>query len=135
MIVKIIIIGRHINIIILLLKYEIQINRKIIIRHLISRILYLINCYFEFRRNIIYNIVSIFSTHFQINLKDLMYYIIIFYVLFTTIFFGVFHARVALDVTTPVERATTLFGPGELMSVVPASATHQITSVHTCAQN
>jgi len=48
---------------------------------------------------------------------------------FTTVFFGPFHARVALDVTAPIERASALFGPGELVRVVPASAAHQITAV------
>lgn len=48
---------------------------------------------------------------------------------FTTVFFGPFHARVALDVTAPIERAPALFGPGELVRVVPASAAHQITAV------
>lgn len=48
---------------------------------------------------------------------------------FTTVFFGPFHARVALDVTAPIERAPTLFGPGELVRVVPSSATHQVAAV------
>lgn len=48
---------------------------------------------------------------------------------FTTVFFGPFHARVALDVTAPIERASALFGPGELVRVVTASAAHQITAV------
>jgi len=54
---------------------------------------------------------------------------------FTTVFFGPFHARVAFDVTAPIERAPTLFGPGELVRVVTASATHQIAAVRTCGNN
>lgn len=49
---------------------------------------------------------------------------------FTTVFFGPFHARVALDVTAPIECAPALFGPGELVSVVPSSTTQQVTAVH-----
>lgn len=43
-----------------------------------------------------------------------------------------FDARVALDVTTPVERAPALFGPRELMRVVSASAAHKVTAVRAC---
>lgn len=50
---------------------------------------------------------------------------------FTTVLFGSFHARVAFDVTTPVERTTALFGSGELVRVVPASAAQQVAAVRT----
>lgn len=51
---------------------------------------------------------------------------------FAGVFFDVFHARVALDIATPEERAPALFGPGELVRVVPASATHQVAAVRAC---
>lgn len=53
---------------------------------------------------------------------------------FTTVLFGAFDARVALDVAAPVERAPALFGLGELVRVVAAPAAHQVASVRPCAQ-
>lgn len=51
---------------------------------------------------------------------------------FTAVLFGALHASVALDVTTPVERAPTLFGPGELVRVVSATAAQEVAAVRAC---
>lgn len=51
---------------------------------------------------------------------------------FTSVLFSVFHARVALDVAAPIERAPTLFSRGELVRVVTSPAAHQITAVRSC---
>lgn len=51
---------------------------------------------------------------------------------FAAVLFGTFHACVALDVTTPVKRAPALFGPGELVRVVPSSTAQQVATVRAC---
>jgi hypothetical protein len=51
---------------------------------------------------------------------------------FATVLLGSFHTRVALDVTAPVKRAPALFGPGELVRVVPSSAAQKVAAVRAC---
>lgn len=88
---------------------------------------YLCIKYYRQTRTILKNIISLLTTqrvHVMLyNLHNTS---------FTTVFFSPFHARIAFDVTAPIERAPALFGPGELVRVVPASATHQVAAVRAC---